>query len=178
MKNYPFKKVIKDPELFSEYLNLAKYLKPKNALDCKPIQQLSWGLIKETQYNLTNSELNDEFFIDLFEKFTGYKIKDIYNLGIIDFFYQVKWIMDELMKLSEKEMNFLNSELMPEQIEAGYEDLQKFGYKATTHALSGKDILKHEAIEAIPYEDIFFVLYLEKTTAEIETKLYEIRTKK
>lgn len=174
MKNIKLNECRIDTEEFSEYLNLAKYLIPKNVFDCKPIQLQEWGKVKKYQHALNKQEFGEKELTEMFTDFTGIESSKVGNLKVIDYFYQLKWIIDELFNLSEKEQKVLNSILTPEQLEAGFEDLNRFGYFSTLHALAGKDVTKHDEVERQTYEKIFAVLYLEKVSNDIDKNYHDI----
>ena len=174
-KNMLLSEAMKDDGLFADYINMAKYLVPKNVMEAKPLDDMPWGFVKDLQYEIRKDRLDNDKYIEIFETITGVKINKVM---VVDFFYQLQWVMTKLGKLTKIEQKTLSSELTDNQINAGFEDLDKFGYKATTHALAGKDVLKHDAIEAIPYKKIFFVLLLEKTSNDIDKKYSEIIRKK
>ena len=65
-------------------------------------------------------------------------------------------------------------------IASGVHKLNEFGVLATIHQLSGRDPLKHAAIEAIPYYKIYEILKLEKTEKDIHEaykKIMETKAK-
>ena len=165
------KEIIQDISKFDYYQNLIKYQKPKNVYDSKQIIEFGWGLIKETQYNISQGKYDIE---KIFTDFTGIQKEEIINQDAIAFASQINWILDELKKLTEREAENLSSELNPKQIQAGYEKLNRFGYFGTLDALAGGHVWRYNEIEETEYHIIYTKLLLQKTKTEIDIEYNRI----
>ena len=172
------KEILENQSFFDDFTNLVRYLNPKNVYEVPELMTFAWGKIKEWQRLFNTKQFDSEDLVRLFTEFTGKKQEEIEKLLAINFFYQIKWILGELEKLSLKEISNLSVQLTPEEIEAGFEDMNKFGYKATTDALALGNVLKWDEIEAEPYHKIFTKLLIQKTKAEIDKKYSKILYKK
>lgn len=170
--NYTMGEVMQIENL-KDYITIGRALKPKNNLNLKPIDDFSFGKVKEAQevYRLNDFEQLTKLFIELH----GITDVDFINMKVFDFFYQFNHMKIEIERTITREMNFLNSPPTTKQIGAGVEELYKFGVFSTIYHLAGGDPLKYEQIEAMPYGVIFTTLYYKKELAEYEERLLRVK---
>ncbi len=103
-------------------------------------------------------EITEEEFLDL----------EIYNC-----FAAYQFVVNELNELHKMEEAELSSEPSPEQIAAGVEDLNRFGYYNNLDFLAKGNIMVYDELLKKPYSIIFRKLALEKTKSDIQTRYSE-----
>jgi hypothetical protein len=165
------KDLIIDSDLFSYYQNAVQYIKGVNAFDLPEMTSQKWGFIKELQVKLSKPNYDIEA---IFCEFVGIEKNELPEIDANGFFMQVRWILDELKKLTEQESTHLGGELTREQIMAGFEELEVFGYFATLDGLAGGSVWNYDKVLAQPYARIFAKLLLNKKQMEIQKRHDEI----
>lgn len=91
------------------------------------------------------------------------------------------WIKEQQDHIYKLEKAYLSSEPEAEMIAAGVHRLDEMGALSTIHSLAQGDILRHPAIEALPYYKVYEVLKLEKINRDIQkahTKIMADKNKK
>jgi len=151
-----------------DYFDIAKYLKPKNILNAKPIDEQPFGLVKEFEI-----ATDDKKIIELIGRYCDKLSIEIMEMNFFEFYYQHNFIIEELTKIRKREHEFLNYLPTSKEVSAGIENLYKFGVFATVDALAGGDVLKYKQIEEIPYGIIFTKLYLNKEKNIYENNLFK-----
>ena len=99
-------------------------------------------------------------------------------IGVFEFYPVFNSIQQQYIDLVTREKKFLSHDPEPEELEAGLENLGKFGRLMTVDALSGGDILRHNQIIELPYSRIFTKLYMDSEKAKIQKELYRIKSRK
>ena len=165
----------------SDYFVIAKNLNPKNLFKFDDINDMPFGLIKELHAYTYDTEKMIEFFVRLQtkqEKITAKQINDTLNIKFFDFFYQWRWVEEEILKTVEMEQNFLSYDPTGDEIEAGIENLYKFGAFATVDGLANGNPLVYQEIESLPYGMIFTKLYLDSVKDKFQRDYHKIITRK
>lgn len=174
----------------TDYFTVAKFLLPKNIFKIKPLEEQTFGLIKEMQQAGEQPDKMVDFFVRLRKDepipelvIDGNKatterlsrededIARVMALDFLNFFHQWHWITNHLRVITKRESDFLGHEPTPKEEQAGIENLYKYGAFATIDILAGGDPLRYEAIEAIDYLVIFTKLRMEKERADYQINL-------
>lgn len=154
---------------------LRKTLKRNNGLCGREIESLTKMKYKDV---LTVKEYAAEGkVLDMVSLILGIKIKTILSAAHTEFIYFQLWVFDQLehiVKL-EKELNTIPDE---EMIEAGIEDMQKYGALNIVDGLAGGGITMWGAVENMAWEKVYVKLHKTKTENEIREALAEIRKRK
>lgn len=124
---------------------------------------LSWGDLIELRELV--KEKNISKVIEIL-----YQVKEFnfYKLEVFNCFSVYKWVVEQLNEISKIEAQELSSEPTIEEIEAGVEMLNEFGYTVSIDILANGNILEYDRILSKPYHVIFKKLCLNKTKNEIQ----------
>lgn len=158
---------------------IMKYGKASNRLGkytSKPLIELPYGVVRKDLPALQQRDrLFDSIMLLLQCQYDKVNLKGVTANDLMSF---LLWIKKQQEHIFAIEQTYLSSEPDPEMIASGVHKLNEFGVLSTIHHLSGRDILKHEAIEALPYYKVYEVMKLEKTEKDInETYRKIIETK-
>lgn len=119
----------------------------------KPKQENFWKFTWEEILMIRNSFKKENMY-ETFKVVYGISEKDFMLLEIFNVFSALKFITDQLEVLRAAEEERLHSELTPEEIEAGAEELQEYDYYNSLKAME-PDLLKHDEILKLPYSIVF-----------------------
>ena len=102
----------------------------------------------------------------------------IEDMRILEFFRYLNSIKDQLESIAHAEEVSLSSDRPNFKWEAvnGSERMKRFGVYNTLDSLAGGDILKWDAVLDLEYADVFTKLYMEKTKADIESEMNQLKT--
>ena len=157
---------------------IKKFGKPSNRLGgyiCKSFVYLPYGIVRKELPLLQDKEDHLGYITLLLE--CQYGRVDLRGVKANDIMAFMLFIKKEQEKIYNIEKTYLSSAPDPLAIAAGINKLDEFGALATIHKLAGRDILKHEAVEALPYFKIYEILKLEKITSDIDRKYAELTRK-
>lgn len=152
---------------------------PSNSLGgyvSKSFVELPYGLIRKDLPHLQKQERHLEYITMILS--CQFETVDLRGVSANDILAFMLWIRNEQEKIYKIEEIYLSAEPDPDAISAGLNRLDEFGALSTIHSLAGGDILKHPAIEALPYYKVYEVLKLEKAHREIAKNYEEIQKKK
>lgn len=144
--------------------------------DFESLIYLKWGLLKE-QLPVLIEQGNFEqlFFLMLKDRGLHPFFVDVQNVPENKAMKFILWIIDELKSIRELESTYLRSDPDIKLLQAGINNLDKFGTNNTLDNLAKGDILKYDSIRQLPYNVVFDKQYLETTKSEIEKKLAKIK---
>lgn len=111
---------------------------------------------------------------------TGIGQRSLLNSSYVGFVYFIKFIEEEIEKISMLEANLNKTDDAEEQMKleaAGIEELKKFGSINIVDSLAGGDILKWGSIEQMPYKMVYTKLLKNKTDATIQKRYAELSRK-
>ncbi|WP_445454096.1 hypothetical protein [Flavobacterium sp. 25HG05S-40] len=103
--------------------------------------------------------------------------KEFMLLEILNVFSCLNFITDELAKLNAAEEERLHSELTQEEIDAGAEELQEYGYYNSLKAMC-PDLLEQDKYLKLPYTIIFREMAHSKLLSDINKKYQENAARK
>lgn len=156
---------------------ILKYGKSTDTLkgnQSKSLLYLPYGLVRITIPNLQGQDKHDTVIETIFKHQYGndWNLDGVTTNEKMSFYLFVK---AELERIQQIERTFLGGDPEPELVAAGVTKLNEFGAFATVHSLAGGDILKHEAIEALPYFQVYQTLKLQKVNGDIERRYASIK---
>lgn len=150
---------------------------PKN-LSIKAIRSLSFGEVIEIR-NYFNEGSQDAVFKSI-NMVTGLNDKHILDFTIIQLYGIISFIKEELIAISNMEMNELQDDSFDINIEQvnAKERMQRFGVLNAIDSLAKEDILKWEQIQKLPYMTVFTKLLMDNEKNKIQQEIAEIQRKK
>lgn len=133
---------------------------------CKSLLYLPYGMVRITIPAMQQDERHDAVIETLMRhQYEDFTLDGVGTNEKLQFYLFVK---KEMERIQELERNFLSADPEPELVGAGVHKLNEFGAFATVHSLAKGDILKHSAIEALPYYQVYQTLKLNKVNNEID----------
>jgi len=149
--------------------NIMKFGKASDTIggyQSKSFIELPYGLVRKDVPDMQKKSLHLEYILAILEcQFDEVDISEVNSNEIMSF---ILWIRKQQQKITAIEERYLSSDPEPEMIAAGINKLDEFGALSTIHGLAQGDILRHAAIEAMPYYKVYEVLKLEKTNRDIK----------
>ncbi|MDI9256332.1 hypothetical protein [Flavobacterium sedimenticola] len=158
---FEFERFSEEQKEFVEHV-VKNYVKPNPILrkyrflrskDLKPKQENFWNFSWQDILMIRKS-FKDENLFETFRIVYGITEKEFMLMEIFNVFAALKFITDQLEMLRNAEEERLHSELTPEEIEAGAEELQEYDYYNSLKAME-PDLLKHDELLKLPYSIIF-----------------------
>lgn len=144
--------------------------------DFESLIYLKWTTLKEVLPELfAKNNFEELFYLMLKDRGVNLFKADIKNIEINKAMSFILWIIDELRSVNELEKTYLTSDPDVKFLQAGGNNLNKFGLMNTLDNLAKGDILKYDLIRQLPYNVVFDKQYLEVTKSEIEKKLAKIK---
>ncbi len=188
MSKYPEIPQIEEAESFSlngltqdKFDLIMKYGKASDQLGkykSKPLIELPYGIVRKDLPALQQRDmLFDSIMLLLKCQYDKVSLKGVTANDMMSF---LLWVKKQQEHIYAIEQTYLSSDPEPEMIASGVHKLNEFGVLTTIHQLSGRDPLKHAAIEAMPYYKIYEILKLEKTEKDIHEaykKIMETKAK-
>lgn len=159
---------------------IVRFGKPKNTIGryaCKRLIFLPYGLVRKEIPVMQKANRHNDVVIELLKAQHGEDL-DLTDVTPNDALAFYLFVRKELEYIQKLEKNYLSSEPEAEMIGAGINELNQFGALATIHSLAGGDILKHKAVEAMSYYEVYQVLKLEKINRDINKRYAEIMAAK
>ena len=159
VENYTLNEFVMLPEeMQSDYVTIGLALNGDNWTDEDDITQWPWGRIKEIQSELIN-DLGLETIVNIINISTDIDKEDIMKKGWYEVFRFFNWIMKSLDIISNLEKQ-LAYEPSGDELRAGIEEYNQFGYFVTIDRLAQGDPLRYEDITKQPFNIIFSKLLL------------------
>ncbi|MGV3695512.1 hypothetical protein [Flavobacterium sp.] len=165
--------VIKNYIKANPILRQRKYFRRFNR---KPKVKDFWDLSWEDILMIRQAFKTEQLF-DVLEILYGLTEKEFMKLEMLNVFACYKWVTDELLKLNAAEEERLHSELSSEEINAGAEELQEYGYYNSLKAMC-PDLLKQNDYLKLPYSIIFRDMAHSKLISDINKKYQENAARK
>jgi hypothetical protein len=188
---------IKDAKVINEYFFILDLLRPINSIvnpnynkykfwDKKTLKTLELKLVEDLSFaDVTNFRIafnsNDiERVIECVELITGLKKNQILSFTITTFYGIINGIGQQLIEISNKEINELTDDNNDPQLESikAYERMARFGTFNTIDSLAKEDVLKWQEIEKLPYWLVFTKLKMDKERNDINRELHEMQKRK
>lgn len=144
--------------------------------DFESLIYLKWTTLKEVLPELfAKNNFEELFYLMLKDRGVNLFKVDVQNIEVNKAMSFILWIIDELKSVNELEKAYLTSNPDVKFLQAGGNNLNKFGLMNTLDNLAKGDILKYDSIRQLPYNVVFDKQYLEVTKSEIEKKLAKIK---
>lgn len=135
-----------------------------------------FGLLKETLPDLfARNDFEQLFYLMLQDRKQYVFRNDVQKIEVSDAMSFILWLIDEMKTIRELESNYLSADPDIKFLQAGGNNLNKFGLMNTLDNLAKGDVLKYDLIRELPYNVVFDKQYLEVTKSEIEKKLAKIK---
>ena len=96
------------------------------------------------------------------------------DLNVESVYSCVKYILNKLKTILEKESEFLKSDITHEQKAAGIENFNALGDFNTIDLIASKYCYTHEQVEGLKYDLIFLILYKSNLTSKFEKAYSEL----
>lgn len=158
-----------------EYFVILRYLKP---IETK--ERLFYIKLKHVERcKEAFSDGMTENILKVVAKLEGMTKEGVLKMPILRFFGLLASIRDQLKKLMEMEKTHLTPLFVDKKWQAveGSEKMSIFGIYNTLEALSGGDALKYKAYMNLNYSEIFTILYMRRTLADLQHQMSLIKTK-
>lgn len=148
-----------------------RFTEPNDKLNIGDIMQLSFGLIKDFQYDYSQGLTFDKM-VSYICQAANKKTLSNEQLDIIC--QTANYFKSEIDKLNSYEGELLGYEPTGEEIEAGIEEFNQFGVFNQIDSLACGDITKHDEVRALPYSVCFTKLYKDKLSSEFQKRYNKI----
>lgn len=144
--------------------------------DFESLIYLKWGLLKETLPELfAKNDFETLFFLMLKDRGQNWFLIDIQRIEVNKAMSFILWIIDEIKSIKELESTYLKADPDIKLLQAGINNLDKFGIKNTLDNLAKGIVWDYEKVRNTMYVEIFDKQYMEVTKSEIEKKLAKIK---
>lgn len=150
-------------------------LKP-DAWDTPEITLYDWGKIKEMQ-EAARKDHDLDVILNMICIAKDMDKEDLYDFSwrkLFSFFNYLTHGLEHINKLEK----LLEYEPTSEEVRAGIEEFDQFGYFVTIDRLAGGDPLKYEKIVKLPYDVVYSKLLLSKTDAIFQKRYHEVLKQK
>lgn len=144
--------------------------------DFESLIYLKWGLLKETLPDLfVKNDFETLFFLMLKDRGQNWFLIDIQRIEVNKAMSFILWIIDEIKSIKELESTYLKADPDIKLLQAGINNLDKFGIKNTLDNLAKGVVWDYDKVRNTMYVEIFDKQYMEVTKSEIEKKLAKIK---
>lgn len=143
--------------------------------DC---QQLTFGMVKDMQYQLNSASMTWDDYFKHISDITGKKIKELTKLGIFTLHESRLHLRDMIDNISRMESDNLGHTPSQEEAAAGIEEFAKFGSWPQFRQLMQSLRLTKEQVEQSSYEYCFMELLYLSTEANFSKRLQAIYNNK
>lgn len=175
-KKITFEKFLQlDVEEMTLYRTVGLSIKP-DSWNVSEVLEWDFITVKKVQA-VINGTYNYQDFIEVVQMLTGYPFEKILSKLWYDVFAFHNFVTVQIYKVDELEEK-LSYEPDIDQVNAGIENFNQFGYFATVDRLADGDVTKYDAVGAIDYATVYAKLLLNKVDSEYSKRLIEIKTKK
>lgn len=172
------------PHLSDEVRELIDYTVENNLKENKELRIRSYfrtRIIKPTQDDFWFMSWNDIIMLkgaihagriyDVFKIVYKISEKQFNALNVFNCFAAYNYIVEKIKSIMKAEKNNLSGKYTQQEIDAGIEDLERFGISLAIDAVAKGDILQYEAVVAKPYAVIFKKLCQDHTINQIQKRL-------
>jgi len=184
---------LQDIETVDSYMSILDLLRPINhitnpkyhwfnkepkTLPIKPVMTLSFGEVISLRKDFNN--VTQQAIFEAIKLVTGLSQKSILNLRIIDFYSIISTIKQQLIDISNMEINELSPDENQEsnvdsQMVRADERMARFGELNTINFITGKDITKWAEIQKLPYLTVFTWLIMNKEQSAIQKDIEKLQ---
>lgn len=163
------------PEVIEKYLIALRYVKPGETV--QEIYHMKLKHVEMIKNTIDSGEDTD--LIEIVSKVQKCTKEDVLDIPIIEFFSLLNSIRKQLKVILTAEDNALSpSEINVKwEMVEGTERMSKFGIYNTLESLSGGDALKYKQYMNMSYSEVFTILLMRKTAADIQREMNKIKTK-
>lgn len=144
-------------------------LKPSD-LGLGDILEWEWGRVKQIQDLLNQPTVSYEDLSSMLSIALKKTASEIYEMKWFEVFRLYNYISDGMKRVNEIEEQ-LSHEPSADEVNAGIDQYNEFSWFVTLHRLAGEDILKHNAVAAIPYCEVTAVLKLRKLDSQFNRNM-------
>lgn len=166
-----------DQDTFDDYMELKKLLLINDEFFMKRkarnLNDLTYGEVGQIKRNVKDVSIKG--IAEIFHLIYGIRESEFMNANVVDYFYALKYIEDQIVKLLEKENKVLSSDPDPEMEIAGSKKLQIFGEVGTMINLGRSFGMDPQEIENWKYGFVFMILAYDKTYSEVQKRYREIK---
>jgi len=164
-----------------KYLKLEEMLKVKNDMFGKykatPLGELTFGDVGNIKKNLSEASFDSLF--DCFKIIYNVKLGTYLSSDIVDYFYSMKWIKEEIVKLIENQRKVLKAEEDPLLKMADPKNRLGVFDELPTLIILGRSFGEDpEVIENWKYNKVFSILAYDKIHGEVQKRYNELKYKK
>lgn len=162
-------------ELINEYAVALRYIKPKPTK--KEVFHMKLKHVDFIKRNLYSK--NDVDLLGIVSRVQKISKSKVLDMEIIDFFGIINSIKEQMNTiLSAEETSLTPAEVNVKwEMVNGSERMSIFGIYNTLESLSGRDALKYKKYMNMNYSEVFTILYMRKTAAELAAEMDKIKTK-
>lgn len=164
-------------EKFMFLMKNAKRSSVLNNFDFESLTMFSLKYVKQIMPTCLKNGNFDKILIEAFrDRGIGFFDVDVNFLNIHDCFYFFFWLKDEMEHWGNMEKEYLSGEPDIELLQAGINELDKFGIMNLIDSIGSKKNLKDEEVWAKSYGWIFDQQWKSVEEARIQRKLAKLRT--
>lgn len=177
IENFKIKDFLRQPpKLISEYMVAFQYLKPIQTK--KEVFHLKLKHVEFIKENIYSSE--DNAVLKVIARVQAIELKEVFEMKILTFFGLFQSVKEQLTAIATAEEYRLtpNGVDMNWETVGGAERMSIFGIYNTLEHLADGDILKYKRIMNLQYSEVFTVLCLKKTAAELQKEMNAIKKPK
>ena len=152
----------------AKYLELQNIMKSEDIFlnyKAKPLGQLTFGEVSQIKRTFINPNYNS--LLECFKLVFKVKEDKYLNSDIVNYFYALNWIKDQVMALVEKE-KMLIPDPDPDLEMAGVKKLSVFGEMSTLINLAQKFSTTPMEVEKWNYNVVFTTLLYQKLEGEVK----------
>ena len=159
----------------SKYLELQSIMKSEDIFlnyKAKPLGQLTYGQVAQIKRTFKNPDYNS--LLECFKLVFKVKEDKYLNSDIVNYFYALNWIKEQVMALVEKE-KMLVPDPDPDLEMAGVKKLSVFGEMSTLINLAQKFSTSPMVIETWTYNTVYTILLYQKIEGEVRKSYNQIK---
>jgi len=157
-----------------EYESTGMLLKP-NSWGVSDFMNWPYLTVKEIQSSIAGN-VTYEQVIEIIHELTGIGKDKILDKCWIDVFRFLKFVFDSIERVNKLEEKLIY-EPDTDEVNAGIEMYNQFGYFATIDRLAQGDILKYEEVGQLEYSIVFSKLMLNQVDAQFMKNYQKIKLK-
>jgi hypothetical protein len=151
--------------------------KPLDIFKIGDMTELSFGLIKDLQYDIEQG-LSWMKFLDYLEEITGIDVKKIVNYKLTAICRVRSYILKEIERINEIENELLAYYPDSDEKNAGIDEFNKFGNYGQLRKLANEDVTKLDEVKKIKYSIGLMELYYQRVESDYQLRLMKIKSKK
>lgn len=166
-----------DKESVTPYLQLQEVMKGRgtfNGKEALPLGELEYGQISQFKKDFVKPTY--ETILKAFELIFKASKHQVLRSRVVDYFYAVNWISEQMIKLIKRE-EVLRGNPDPILEAAGVSRLQKFQELPVLMDLAQRFNTEIEAIEKWKYNKVFAMMYYFKEQREVDEEYHRLKFK-